>query len=286
MPSMADQNVLLADRVFGESARWRGDRLWFCDWGTQEVIAVDLAGHSEVMALAPGPLPLSIDWLPDGRLLIVSGRQARLLRRERDGSLVTHADLSALATVWNEIVVDGRGRCYVNGASLDPARGEFPPGIIALVAPDGTARPVADSILFGNGMAVTPDDATLIVAESHGQRLTAFDIAADGSLSGRRVWADLGDGVPDGICLDAEGCVWYADVPNQRCVRVREGGEVLATVQHDRGCYSCTLGGPGGRTLFAVAARYRGMQEMPGPGRSGQVITAPAPAPAPQAGHP
>jgi sugar lactone lactonase YvrE len=281
---MADLDVLLADRVFGESARWHGDRLWFCDWGTQEVVAVDLAGHGEVMAHVPGPLPLSIDWLPDGRLLIVSGRQALLLRQEPDGSLVTHADLSGLATVWNEIVVDGRGRCYVNGASLDPARGEFPPGIVALVAPDGTARPVADSILFGNGMAVTPDGATLIVAESHGRRLTAFDIDADGGLSGRRVWAGLGDGVPDGICLDAEGCVWYADVPNQRCVRVREGGEVLATVRHDRGCYSCTLGGPDGRTLFAVAARYRGMQEMPGPGRTGQVIAAPAPAP--RAGYP
>ena len=121
----------------------------------------------------------------------------------------------------------------------------FAPGIIALVTPDGAARQVADGIAFPNGMAVTPDNSTLIVAESYGKRLTAFDIAADGSLSNRRVWADLGDGVPDGICLDAEGAVWYADVPNQRCVRVREGGEVLQTIELDRGCFACMLGGAG-----------------------------------------
>jgi sugar lactone lactonase YvrE len=170
--------------------------------------------------------------------------------------------------------VDGRGNAYLNGTSPDFERGEFPPGIIALVTPDRTVRQVADGILFGNGMAVTPDNSTLIVAESHGRRLTAFDIGADGSLSGRRVWAGLGEAPPDGICLDADGCVWYADVPHKCCVRVREGGEVLATLQHDRGCYSCVLGGPDNRTLFAVAATYRGMQDLPGPGRTGQVITA------------
>jgi|SRR5579875_1205157 len=274
MPTMIKPEILLADRVFGESARWHEGRFWFADWGTREIIAVDLDGRSEAIAELPGGFPYCFDWLPDGRMLIVSGREARLLRREPDGSLVTHTDLSGLGSLWNEIVIDGRGNAFVNGGRPDFGKGQFPPGIVAVVRPDGTVRQVAGDILFGNGMAVTADNSTLIVAESHGRRLTAFGIGADGSLSGRRVWAGLGDGVPDGIGLDAGGCVWYADVPNQRCVRVREGGEVLAVLEHDRGCYSCVTGGPDGRTLMAVAAKYRGMQEMPGPGRSGQVITA------------
>ena len=130
--------------------------------------------------------------------------------------MVSHADLRVVSDKgWNEIVVDGRGNTYVNGG----------PGI-ALVAPDGSPRQVAEGIAFPNGMAVTPDNATLIIAESHGKKLTAFDIGADGTLSNRRVWADLGGGVPDGICIDAENAVWYADVPNKSCVRVREGGGV------------------------------------------------------------
>lgn len=129
-------------------------------------------------------------------------------------------------------------------------------------------------------MAVTPDNTTLIIAESHGKRLTAFDIAPDGSLSNRRCWADLGDGVPDGICLDADGCVWYADVPNRRCVRVREGGEVLQTVNLDRGCFACMLGGADGKTLFLVAAEWRSMDKIldVAQARTGQVLTIEAPA--------
>jgi sugar lactone lactonase YvrE len=126
-------------------------------------------------------------------------------------------------------------------------------------------------------MAVTPDNSTLIVAESYAKRLTAYDIGPDGGLADRRVWADLGEGVPDGICLDAGGAVWYADVPNQRCVRVAEGGEVLATVDAGLGCFSCALGGPDGRTLFITAAEWHGMDGMTGPG-TGQVLTADAPA--------
>jgi sugar lactone lactonase YvrE len=271
MTTLLKPEVLLADRVFGESARWHGGRFWFADWATGEIIAVGLDGRAEVIAEVPGGFPICFDWLPAGDLVVVSGREARLLRLEPGGALVPHADLSAVASMWNEIVIDGRGRAYVNGASPDFGKGEFPPGVVALVTADGAVRQVAGDILFGNGMAVTPDDATLIVAESYGKRLTAFGIGADGSLSGRRVWADLGDGVPDGICLDADGCVWYADVPNRRCVRVREGGEVLAMAEHDRACYSCVTGNG---MLFAVAAKYRGFSEMPGPGRSGQVITA------------
>src|SRR5207249_4366699 len=186
---------------------------------------------------------------PDGRLLVVSGREGRLLRRERDGSLVTHADLPGPAGMgWNEIVVDGRGNTYINGGS----------GIV-LLTPDGSVRQVADSIAFPNGMAITPDNLMLIIAESYGKKLSAFDIAADGGLANRRVWADLGDGVPDGICLDAEGAVWYADVPNKCCVRVQEGGAVLQTIEADRGCFACALGGADGRTLFVVATEWRGV---------------------------
>ena len=138
---------------------------------------------------------------------------------------------------------------------------------------------MADGVAFPNGMAVTPDNSTLIVAESYGNKLTAFDIAADGSLSNRRVWADLGDGVPDGICLDAENAVWYADVPNKRCVRVREGGEVLQTIDLDRGCFACMLGGADRRTLFMTANEWRGPDNMADGPRMGQVLTVEAPAP-------
>jgi sugar lactone lactonase YvrE len=155
----------------------------------------------------------------------------------------------------------------------------FAPGTIALVSPDGAARRAADGIAFPNGMAVTPDNSTLIVAESYARKLTAFDIAADGSLSNKRVWASLGDGVPDGICLDAEGAVWYGDVPNRRCVRVREGGEILQTVDLDRGCFACMLGGADGRTLFLVAQEWRGLEIADDNRRTGEVLTVSAPAP-------
>jgi sugar lactone lactonase YvrE len=174
---MAQPRILLTGLAFGESPRWHDDRLWFSNWGTQEVVTADLDGKSEVAARVPTTIPYSIDWLPDGRLLVVPGQEALLLRREPDGSLITHADLSSLGPVFNEIVVDGRGNAYVNGE------------IVVLVTPDGSVRQVAEGLAFGNGMAVTPDNRTLIVAESHGNRLTAFDIAADGSLSNRHVWA-------------------------------------------------------------------------------------------------
>jgi sugar lactone lactonase YvrE len=173
--------------------------------------------------------------------------------------------------VWNEVVADGRGNIYVNGG----------PGIIALITPAGSVQKVADGIAFPNGMAVTPDNRTLIIAESHGKRLTAFDIASDGTLSNRRVWADLGEGAPDGICLDADGAVWYADVPNKRCVRVREGGQVLQTINADRGCFACMLGGADNKTLFIIATEWRGMNAIPevARARTAQVLTIEAPAP-------
>ena len=271
---MPEPQIVLGGLAIGESPRWHENRLWFSNWGAQEIVAVDLDGNSEVTARVPTTVPFCIDWLPDGRLLVVAGQEAQLLRGNSDGSLVTHAELSGLSDYpWNDIVVDGRGNAYVGNIGFDFPEGEFAPGILALVIPDGSARQVADGLAFPNGIVVTPENSTLIVAESYGNRLTAFDIATDGGLSNRRVWADLGDGVPDGICLDAEGAVWYADVPNERCVRVREGGEVLQTVELDRGCFACMLGGEDGRTLFMVAA------DMSSEERTGQVLTVEAPAP-------
>jgi sugar lactone lactonase YvrE len=271
--------TLLTGIEFGESPRWHGDRLWFSDWGAQEIVAVDLEGKSEAIVRLPS-FPFCIDWLPDGRLLIVSASDGLLLRREPDGSLVTHADLSNLSDhPWNDIVVDGRGNAYIGNTGFDFPGGEFAPGILALVNPDGSARQVADGVAFPNGLVVTPDNSMLIVAESYGNRLTAFDIAADGSLSNQRVWADLDGGVPDGICLDAEGAVWYADVPNRRCMRVREGGEVLQTIERDRGCFACMLGGIDRRTLFMVAREWGGLENTGDGERTGQILTASAPAP-------
>jgi sugar lactone lactonase YvrE len=269
---MPEPQILLSGLAIGESPRWHEDRLWFSNWGAQEIVAVDLEGNSEVVARVPTSGPFCIDWLPDGRLVVVAGQEAQLLHGNPDGSLVTHADLGSLSELpWNDIVVDGRGNAYVGNIGFDFPEGEFAPGILALLTPDASARQVAGGVAFPNGIVVTPDNSTLILAESYGNRLTAFDIAADGGLSNRRVWADLGDGVPDGICLDAQGAVWYGDVPNKRCVRVREGGEVLQTVELDRGCFACMLGGENGRTLFMVAA------DMTSEARTGQVLTLGAP---------
>ncbi|RWN98292.1 MAG: SMP-30/gluconolactonase/LRE family protein [Mesorhizobium sp.] len=267
--------------AFGESPRWHDGRLWICNWGTGQIIAVDADGNSEVMLTVPATLPYSVDWLPDGRLVVVCGREGLVLRQEADGTLVTHGDLRHLSgNAWNEIVVDGRGNIYVNGGGPAPVPGQhFGPGTIVLIAPDGSVRQVADKIAFANGMAVSPDNKTLIVAESHANRLTAFDIAADGGLANRRRWADLGNGFPDGICLDAEGAIWYADVPNRHCVRVREGGAMLDSVDADRGCFACMLGGADGKTLFIVAAEWRGFEHMISDARTGQVLSIEASAP-------
>jgi sugar lactone lactonase YvrE len=279
---LSEVRILLTGLAFGECPRWHNGRLWFADWGAQEIIAVDRAGHREVMIRVRfRSSPLSFDWLPDGRLLVVSARKGLLLRWETERSLVTHANLSGLAEKahpWNEIVVDGRGNAYINNAGFEFPGGQFAPGTIALLPHNGSPRQVADGIAFPNGMAVTPDNSTLIVAESYGKKLTAFDIVAHGSLSNRRIWADLGDGVPDGICIDAEGAVWYADVPNKRCVRVREGGEVLQTINLDRGCFACMLGDVDRKTLFMVATEWRGTEHMADGARTGQILTANAPA--------
>lgn len=255
--------VLLGGRGLLESVRWHEGRLYVSDWSAGEVLAVcgdeDGDGGVEVVVRVPS-LPLCFDWLPDGRMVIVDSAGGRLSCREPDGVLRTLARLGDGA--WNDIAVDGRGHVYVNRVDLGGA-----PGAVHLVA-GGVVREVAGDLAFPNGMAVAREGTTLIVAESHAGRLTAFDIGADGSLSGRRVWAELGDAAPDGICVDGEGAVWYADVPNQCCVRVAEGGRVLRTVHLDRGGFDCVLGGP---TLYVAAAEFLGMAELVTPG-SGQVL--------------
>jgi sugar lactone lactonase YvrE len=274
---------LVTGLVIGESPRWHDGRLWFAHWGAGEIVAVDPKGNREVVGEGPAGLGWSIDWLPDGRL-VVTGEA--LMRREPDGSMVPHADLSSLGVAgFNEIVVDGRGNIYVNGgADFEPGTGEAP-GIIALVTPDGSVRRVADGIAFPNGMAVTPDNSTLIVAESFASRLTAFDIADDGALSNRRAWAD-GVG-PDGICIDAGGAVWtgVGGFGDNLVGRVRDGGEVAERVRLDMPCFACMLGGDDGKTLFMLVADWR-IADSPddnmirlttGP-PTGQVLTARAPA--------
>jgi sugar lactone lactonase YvrE len=275
---MLTPKVLVDGLIVGESARWHDDRLWFAHWGTNDVVAVDMDGNLEVMARVPVDIAFSIDWLPDGRLLATAGQ--RLLRQEPDGSLVDHADMSGLGfDGLNEIVVDGRSNVYVNGGcSFEPAEGEAPGGI-AVVTPDGGVRQVADQIDFPNGMVVTPDKATLVVAESFARRLTAFDIAADGLIN-RRVWAD--EVGPDGICIDADGAIWtgVGGFGERMMGRVFEGGDVSDRVRLDRECFACTLGGPDGRTLFMLAARWRGLERMFDRPYTGQILTIDAPAPA------
>jgi len=273
---VSEPRIVLEDIVFGESPRWHDGRLWFSDWGAHEIVVTDLDGNRELVTEVPA-FPFSIDWLPDGRLLVVANGA---LVAEQDGVMEPWVELSPITDKpWNELVVDGRGNVFVNSIGFDLMTGESPkPGMIVVVTPSGTVRRVAEDLAFPNGMVVTPDSSTLVVAESYAARLTAFDIQDDGSLANRRVWAELGDAAPDGICLDAEGAIWYADVPHRRCVRVREGGEVLQTHQLDRGGFACALGGDDRRTLLVMAARWHGVAGVE-EDRTGQVLAFDAPAP-------
>ncbi|WP_433298726.1 SMP-30/gluconolactonase/LRE family protein [Actinoplanes sp. CA-030573] len=246
---MAEPRVVLTDIVMGESARWHDGRLWFCDWGAGEVIRLDDEGPT-VVATNEG-LPFCIDWIGDD-LVVLDGPAALLRRAGSDFS-----DLSPIdgAHPWNDIATDSRGNVFVNNIGYDFPGGTPRPGLIAVVTPDGEPRVVADGLEFPNGMAVTPDDATLIVAESHASRLTAFDIAPDGALTRRRVWAALPGAAPDGICLDPSGAIWYAAVPNRHCQLIHEGGEIVTTIPLPDGAFDCALT-PDGRTLYALTADY------------------------------
>jgi sugar lactone lactonase YvrE len=277
--------------VFGEGPRWHDGRLWFSDMhagtvcvlrdGTEEPSGTRpdsssgrAGGTSEVEAVCEVPgKPSGLGWLPDGRLLVVSMTDRRVLRREADGSLVTHADLSGLVGFdCNDMVVDQRGNAYVGHFGFSFHDGSPPaPADVVLVRPDGSAEVAATDLQFPNGSVVTPDGRTLIVAESLAGRLTAFTVGGDGSLTDRRVWADLRGGSPDGICLDADGAVWYADPQSARCVRVAEGGEVQASVDTGQACFACMLGGPDRRTLFLVVATFESLEQV-ARDRSGKIL--------------
>jgi sugar lactone lactonase YvrE len=255
-------DVLCSGLGLVESPRWHDGRLWFSDWTAGQIIAIDDDGVSELIVRHES-LPLCFDFLPDGRLLVVSNQAHALLTLEGDGQLTPYADLSAVSRFGcNDIVMYSRGYSYVNSADFDfatgPPDGVVQPGLVAVVPPDGLARIVATDIAFPNGMAITADNRTLVVADSYRHQLVGFDIDPDGGLSGRRVWADLGEDNPDGICLDADNAVWYADVPHQHCRRVAENGEVLATVGLDRGAFACMLGGADAARLYVTAARWPG----------------------------
>jgi sugar lactone lactonase YvrE len=276
---MSEPKVLLAGLGIPESPRWHEGRLWFCNWIERQVVAVGLDGEAEVMTTRdPGshPMGYSIDWLPDGRLLVTGDK---LRRQEPDGSMAVHAEQRA-----NEIVVDGRGNIYLNGADFDFVAGAPPkPGYIKLVTPDGQLRQVAGDIQFPNGMVITPDDRTLIISESFASRLTAFDIDVGGGLSNRRVFAE--GLAPDGICLDAEGAVW-ASAGMSSAVRVAEGGQVLQRIElpENRAPFALMLGGPDRRTLFIMTAEWRpadghvaNLDRLANGPRTGQILTVPVP---------
>jgi sugar lactone lactonase YvrE len=240
---------------FPEGPRWHEGRLWCSDQHDRRVLAVSTDGAVETIVEVP-QCPSGLGWLPDGRLLVVSMHDRRLLRLD-PGGLTEVADLSELAT-WhcNDMVVDAVGRAYIGNFGFD-LDGHAPPSatVIVRVDPDGSARVAADEIRFPNGTVITPDGRTLIVGESYGGCLTAFDVDIDGGLSNRRLWAQLTGAVPDGICLDAEGAIWSACPLTGRVLRVREGGEVTDEVRVSRnGAYACMLGGADRRTLFVCAA--------------------------------
>lgn len=239
---------------FVEGPRWRDGRLFVSDMGSKQVLAVDGDGGVEEICTVEGR-PSGIGWLPDGRMLVVSMNDRRIVRLEPGGTLVEHADLSRLASApCNDMVVDGRGNAYVGNPGYDMRNPPtpIPSAELVLARPDGSAAVVDRSVLFPNGPAVTPDGRTLLVAETMGQRLTAFDVVDDGTLANRRTFAELPGRAPDGIALDAEGAVWVADATGSACVRVREGGEVTDVVDTGRGCFACALGGPDRTTLFLL----------------------------------
>jgi sugar lactone lactonase YvrE len=252
--------TLLDGLTFPEAPRWHDGRIWFSDFYTQRVVAVDPAGRAETMLEVP-QRPSGLGWTPDGALLVVSMLDRRLLRVER-GTTRVLADLSAVATgPCNDMVVDGRGRAYVGNFGYDRHKGEPPrTTCLARVDPDGRVTRAAEDLFFPNGTVITPDGRTMIVGETQGHRLTAFDVAPDGQLDNRRVWASLGEHVfPDGICLDAEGAIWVSDARGFALLRVREGGKIDGTVSTgSRYAFACMLGGADRRTLFVCTSTGSG----------------------------
>jgi sugar lactone lactonase YvrE len=251
---MAELKPLLEGLIFPEGPRWHDGRLWFSDMHAHKVRAVDLNGRVEDIVEVPA-WPSGLGWLPDGALLIVSMTDRKLLRF-KSGRLETHADLSKLASFHcNDMVADGDGRAYVGNFGFDLlSGGSQKQAELVLVNPDGSARVVADALDFPNGAVITADGETLIVGESLGHRLTAFHIGADGSLTNRSLWAELGGAVPDGIALDAENAIWVASPLTHELLRVRQGGEVAERIPCGSMPIACALGGPARKTLFVLLA--------------------------------
>ena len=250
-----EHDVLLDGLMFPEGPRWHEDKLWFSDMHAGQVMTVDMDGHLEVITTVPHS-PSGLGWLPDGRLLVVSMLDRRLLRLD-EGALTEVADLSQLASFHcNDMVVDHQGRAYIGNFGFDlNAQAPFSPAEVILVHPDGQAMVAADEMAFPNGSVITPDGKTLIVAETFGSRLTAFVIEEDGSLSNRRIWAEIEGAFPDGICLDAEGGIWVASPAGKIGVmRVCEGGEITHHIEVATHAYACMLGGPRRTTLFMLTA--------------------------------
>lgn len=257
--------VLAEGLYFGEGPRWHDGRLWFSDFYAHAVKSVSLAGDLRT-EFEIDDQPSGLGWMPDGSMLIVGMTKRQLLRRTADGTVTVHADLSEIATFHcNDMVVDGEGRAFVGnfGFNLDEEVATRPveevianhqTAKLACVSPSGTVRVAAEEMHFPNGSVITPDGKTLIVGETVGFCLTAFDIAANGSLSNRRVWAPTLPRIPDGICLDSDGAVWFANPMASECVRIAEGGEVLEVVDTGQLCFACMLGGDDGKTLFMLTA--------------------------------
>ena len=267
-----EPNVLVDGMSFTECPRWHDDRLWFVDFYLHQVFSVDADGSGIRVEAEVPEQPAGIGWLPDGTLLVVSARDRRILRREDDGTLAVHADLADHATgQLNDMLVDPAGRAWVGNFGFDLMAGDpVASTTLHVVAPDGTVSRVADDLWFPNGMTLV-EGGTLLVDETFGNRVTAFDVADDGGLARRRPWASFGPlpqhtalqdvlgelvVAPDGCAtaLDAEGCLWLADALGGRAVRVREGGEILDEVSPGTGVYACALGGPDGRTLVLCTA--------------------------------
>ncbi len=249
---MRELEVLLSGLCFPEGPRWHDGKLYFSDMHAHQVMTVDMEGRSAIVAEVPA-WPSGLGWLPDGRLLVVSMTDRRLLRLDPDG-LKEAADISDLASFHcNDMVVDGKGRAYIGNFGYDLLGGApAKPAEIVMVTPEGTARVVARDLEFPNGTVITADGRTLVVGESFGHRLTAFEVREDGSLANRRVWADLGKAVPDGIVLDAEGAIWVAAPMSSEVLRVKEGGEVAERIKTETMAIACMLGGADRRTLFVL----------------------------------
>lgn len=252
--------TLLDGLTFTEGPRWHDGRLWFSDFYTQRVLAATPEGRLDTILEIP-ERPSGLGWLPDGTLLVVSMLDRRLLRVE-GGKPRLHADLASIATgPCNDMAVDARGRAYVGNFGFDRHRGEAPrAAVLARVDPDGTVTRAAEGLEFPNGTVITPDGRTLVVAETMGQRLTAFDVAADGALTRRRVWAALDGVFPDGICLDAEGAIWVSDARGPDLLRVREGGAIERRFPTGPGrhAFACMLGGADRRTLYVCTCTGSG----------------------------